>query len=98
MSRDLQKSLQLLNQHFDEIDSKFGVKKLGIFGSVARGEGTSRSDIDVLVEFYKPVGFFKFIELENFLTGLLKKKVDLVTKNALKTTIKPIILKEVIYV
>ena len=52
----------------------------------------------MLVEFSKPVGFFKFIELEEFLGKLTGKKVDLVTKKALKPAIKNEILQEVSYV
>jgi len=78
------------------LKDKFHVKKIGLFGSYARGEQTDESDIDILVEFSKPVGF-EFIELKFFLEDLLDKKVDLVTPNALKLQIKERIMKEVIY-
>lgn len=77
---------------------KYFVKDIGIFGSVARGEQTAESDIDILVEFSEPVGFFAFLDLENFLSGTLGKKVDLVTKRALKPAVKNQILKDAIYV
>jgi len=77
---------------------RYHVKKLGLFGSVVRKEQTKESDIDILVEFESPVGFFDFIRLENFLSNNLNKKVDLVTKKALKPAIKDNILKEIIYV
>ena len=64
----------------------------------SRGDERGGSDIDMLVEFSKPVGFFKFIELEEFLGKLTGKKVDLVTKKALKPAIKNEILQEVSYV
>lgn len=77
---------------------KYQVEKLGIFGSVARGENTANSDIDILVEFKNPVGFFHFIRLENYLSELLGKKVDLISQKAPKPAIKEDVLKEAIYV
>jgi len=56
------------------------------------------SDIDILVRFEKPIGFFKFIELEDYLSKKLGIKVDLVTEDALKPLIKPSIMESVIYV
>lgn len=76
----------------------YNVEKIGVFGSVAMGQNTETSDIDLLVELSKPIGFFKFIELEEFLSKVLGKNVDLVTQKALKPTIKEDILRELIYV
>lgn len=89
---------QVINKHLQFIKDTYHVKKIGVFGSVARGENTSKSDIDILVEFSESVGFFKFIELEEFLSKILGKKVDLVTKKALKPKIKEEILYETVYV
>ncbi len=80
------------------LNNKYFVKGIGVFGSVAKNQNTASSDIDLLVEFTKPVGFFQFVRLEDYLSGVLRKKVDLVTKNALKPAIKDSILKDVIYV
>ena len=77
---------------------KYNVKRLGIFGSVARGDSRKDSDVDMLVEFKSPVGFFDFIRLENYLTESLGRKVDLVTKEALKPLIRNDVLNDVIYV
>lgn len=77
---------------------KFHVQEMGVFGSVARGDETAKSDIDILVSFNMPIGFFDFIRLEDFLSNLLGEKVDLVCKRALKPVIKDDVLKEVIYV
>ena len=76
----------------------YQVDDLGVFGSVARGHNNEISDIDILVKFVKPVGMFKFIELEDYLSKLLGKKVDLVTQRALKPAIKNEVLQEVVYV
>ena len=80
------------------LKEKYQVKKLGIFGSTIRGDNKKQRDIDVMVEFDSPLGFFDFIRLENFLTKTLNKKVDLVTKKALKSAIKKQVLKEMVYV
>ena len=81
------------------LKDKYQVETIGIFGSYTRGEQTKKSDADILVEFSKDahVGFFKFLELEEFLTQKLGVKVDLVTKNALKPMMKNQILKETVY-
>jgi len=88
----------LIEKNFNLLSDKYSVKELGVFGSVARGENTKSSDIDILVEFTEPIGFFKFVELENFLSEILGGKVDLISKKALKPAIKEDVLGEVIYV
>jgi len=88
----------VLQKNMDILKSQYGVKTIGVFGSFSRGDERGGSDIDMLVEFSKPVGFFKFIELEEFLGKLTGKKVDLVTKKALKPAIKNEIMQEVSYV
>lgn len=77
---------------------KYHVKRLGIFGSVVKNQQRKGSDVDMLVEFTSPIGFFDFIRLENFLTKALNQKVDLVSKRALKPAIKDNVLKEALYV
>lgn len=89
--------LTLLKQQLPYLRSNFKVKSIGIFGSYAREEQTEKSDIDILVEFDAPVGFFKFIELEDYLSEKLGAKVDLVTPDALKPLIKPHIIQEAAY-
>lgn len=98
MKTDIDQIINTLGEHNDFLRDTFGISELGIFGSVAKKQNTDLSDIDVLVDFSKPVGFFKFIELEDYLSRILEKKVDLVTKKALKPAIKEEVLKEVIYV
>ncbi|MCA9439849.1 MAG: nucleotidyltransferase family protein, partial [Candidatus Omnitrophica bacterium] len=74
---------------------RYGVSKIGVFGSYGRNEATEESDIDLLVEFDRPIGLLKFIELEGQLGELLGGKVDLVTQAALKPHIGKRILDEV---
>ena len=78
--------------------TQYGVKKLFLFGSYARGEAQDRSDIDLLVEFEKTPDLLSFIELEEFLTHKLGNKVDLVPKRKLHQRIKAQVLQEAIAV
>lgn len=73
---------------------KFHVSRIGVFGSYSRNEHTDESDIDILVEFSRPVGF-EFLDLKEYLETLFNKPVDLVTINALKPIMKDEILNEV---
>ena len=93
--QDILSSLKKLKQ---EVTNEYSVKTIGVFGSVARNEQTGKSDIDLLVEFSKPVGFVTFMRLENFLSERLGKQVDLVTSDSLKPVIRQDVLAEVIYV
>ena len=78
--------------------NQFKVKELGVFGSFARGEQKRNSDVDILVAFSQTPSFFEFLKVENLLSGLLEKRVDLVMKDVLKPVIGKHILQEVIYV
>ena len=75
---------------------RFGVSSLSIFGSVARGDARPDSDVDILVEFGRPIGVFEFLDLKEFLEGLLGQKVDLATPDSLKQQLRDQILKEAI--
>jgi predicted nucleotidyltransferase len=88
----------LLSGHKNEIVEKYGVKEIGIFGSYLREEQKETSDIDILVEFIRPVGMLTFINLKNYLSDLFGINVDLVMKKALKPRIGQKILSEVVYV
>ncbi len=85
----------VLMRYRDLLKSEYGVSAIGVFGSHVRGDEKPGSDIDILVEFDRPVGFFKFLELEELLGELLGADVDLVTKDALKPHIGRHILDEV---
>ena len=76
---------------------EYSVKKIGLFGSFSDNTYTEDSDIDILVELEKPIGW-SFFSLELYLEKKLGRKIDLVTKNALKEQIKEIILKQVNYI
>ncbi|MHA1607671.1 MAG: nucleotidyltransferase family protein [Candidatus Freyarchaeota archaeon] len=89
---------KIIGEHKEELREQYGVKEIGIFGSFVRGEAREDSDVDVLVEFEKPIGFFRFLELEEYLGSLIGRKVDLVSKKALKPHIGKHILEEVIII
>jgi len=89
--------LEILKAELPYLREKFRVVRLGLFGSYARGEATPDSDIDILVELEPPMGFFGFIDLEDYLSERLGSKVDLVTPDALKPLIKPRILAGTVY-
>lgn len=75
-----------------------GVQSLAVFGSVARGTSTEESDLDILVEFNRPVGLFEFIRLKYFLEKVTGCQVDLVTPDALRNELRQQILEEAIHV
>lgn len=89
---------EVIQRHKEDFREKFGVKEIGIFGSYVKGKQSENSDVDILVELEKPIGFIRFIKLENSFSLLLGIKVDLVTKKALKPYIGKQILQEVHYV
>ena len=95
---EIERIKKVLKAHEKELREKFGVKSIGIFGSFVRGEQKKDSDLDILVEFEKPIDFFQFLELEEYLEDILNIKVDLVLKKTLKPGIAKTVLKEVIYV
>ncbi|MBK7132281.1 MAG: nucleotidyltransferase family protein [Bacteroidales bacterium] len=79
------------------LKKEYLVTKLGLFGSFSNNTYTEDSDIDILIEFERPIGW-RFFTLEIFLEKTLGRKIDLVTKNALKEQIRDQILNQVKYV
>jgi uncharacterized protein len=88
---------QKLNHLKPLIANKFCVNQIGYFGSYAVGNATEDSDIDILVEFSKPIGW-DFFDLQDLLETELKTKVDLVSTKALKEQLKASILQQVKFV
>ena len=77
---------------------KYGVKRIGLFGSYLRSQQKHTSDVDILVEFEKGTRTFdNYMELKFFLEKLLGRRVDLVSADALKPKIKPHIMREIEY-
>lgn len=94
----LEDALETLRAQLPEINQRYGVKFLGIFGSFVRGEQEGKSDLDILVEFTSAPTFFQFVEMEDYLSQLLGVRVDLVMKSALKPRIGERVLSEVVSV
>ncbi len=88
--------IQVLRIHASELDSQFGVKRLALFGSVARDEASPASDIDLLVEFNRPVGLFGLFALQDHLERLFGCPIDLGTPESLKPRIREQVLAELL--
>jgi predicted nucleotidyltransferase len=97
MDKRVQEMLRLIKEHKKFLEERYRVKELGIFGSVVRGEQTRRSDVDLLVDLYEVPDLLEFINLEQYLQRVLKKKVDLVRKPVVRKELKERILNEVVY-
>lgn len=79
-----------------KLEDEYFVREIALFGSYVAGDQSAESDLDILVDFSRPIGLFRFIELEELLTETLDIKVDLVSKKALKPRIGRNILKEMV--
>ena len=90
--------LEIIRQTRPELTARFGVDRLGLFGSYVRGQERRRSDIDLLVSFQRDIDLFEFLDLKEFLQERLHHKVDLVMDSALKPSIGKRIRAEVEYV
>lgn len=88
--------LSKLRELKPELNKQFAVREIGLFGSFSDNSYSEDSDIDILVELEKPIGW-KIFTLEIYLEKVFGRKIDLVTKNALKEQIRDNILKQVNY-
>lgn len=98
MSKEFDLVMGLLADKHQALSQAYGVSKIAVFGSFARGEETNSSDIDIMVKFDRPIGLLRFVELENQLADLLNRRVDLVTEKAIKPALKQEIMKDAVYV
>ncbi len=90
--------IEIIRSIKPEIRARYGVQRLGLFGSYARERQRKRSDIDILVAFSRDIDLFDFLDLREYLESKLNSKVDLVMETALKPAIGRHILAEVEYV
>ncbi|MBA2123789.1 nucleotidyltransferase [bacterium Unc6] len=95
--KNLEELKRIINLHKRELEEKYNVKNIAIFGSYVRNEQGAESDIDILVEFKKPVGLL-FIHLADYLEEILGIKVDLLTPEAIKPNRRRYVMEELIYV
>jgi predicted nucleotidyltransferase len=88
--------LDFLKQHKQDLETRFSVKSIGLFGSVLRGSASDTSDVDIVVELAHPT-FDHYMDLKFFLEDKLGRPVDLVLADSLKPRLKPIITREAAY-
>jgi len=90
--------IKIIRNSKPEMESHYGVQRLGLFGSYVKEKQSKRSDIDILVTFNRDIDLFDFLDLREYLESQLSIKVDLVMESALKPAIGKRILSEVEYV
>jgi predicted nucleotidyltransferase len=90
--------IKIIKSNKPEIESRYGVQRLGLFGSFVKERQRKKSDVDILVTFNRDIDLFEFLDLREFLEKKLGTKVDLVMATALMPTIGKRILAEVEYV
>ncbi|MDP1900233.1 MAG: nucleotidyltransferase family protein [Rubrivivax sp.] len=93
---DREQTLALLTEHKPALEARFGVTKLALFGSVARGTARADSDVDVLVDFDGPATSKRYFGVQFYLEDLLGSPVDLVTESALRPRLRPYVERDAI--
>ncbi len=89
--------LKKLDANISEIRERFGIETIGIFGSVARGEDSVDSDVDVMISFMPlQAGYRNLLGLNHYLTGLFNRRIDLVTVNGMSPYIMPYVASDII--
>jgi predicted nucleotidyltransferase len=85
-----------LRSALPELRGRFPIRSLGVFGSLARDDATAGSDLDILVEFERPVSLSAFLALEDRLAAIAGRDVDLVSRDALKPCIGRNVMRDLI--
>ena len=96
MKLNKQKIIRLINQNIEKLKQRYPIKSIALYGSYARGEQDSSSDIDLLVDFTQPIGM-EIIDLTLDMEKILNCKVDIVTYNAIKNRLFKYIKDELVY-
>ena len=97
-SSSLDEIVRILRESIPDLANRYGVKRLGVFGSYVRGEADGESDLDILVEFERAPTLWELVRLERELGDKVGVKVDLVMKKNLKPRVRDAVLKEVVAV
>jgi hypothetical protein len=96
-----EKAVKLLQDKHPYLAAEFGVGRIGLFGSYAKGQSDETSDVDIVVEFERPIGF-RFVELVDYLENLLGRKVDVLTpagiQNIRQERVARSIMQSIVYV
>ena len=90
--------ISLLTRKKESLLRKYSIREIGVFGSYVRQEQGTSSDLDVLVDFEKPISLLKFVEFEAELSEITGVEVDLVSREALKPHIGESVRREVVFV
>ncbi|MBS0462477.1 MAG: nucleotidyltransferase family protein [Proteobacteria bacterium] len=93
-----ERTLELLRSSKPELQARFGVRTLALFGSMARDTAGEDSDVDVLVTFDGPATSARYFGVQFYLEDLLGRPVDLVSEKALRTQLRPYVVKDQIHV
>ena len=88
----------IIRQHSDILAQKYGIGVVAVFGSYVRGEQAGQSDLDLLVEFLRPISLLELVGAEIYLTEVLGVKADLVPKRDVRIELRESILKEAVAV
>ena len=96
--KEVKELKKILKDYKATLKDEYGVIEIGLFGSYTKGNQLKSSDVDILVEFEKPIDLLTFLHLKNFLADLLGVNVDLVIKKALKPKIGERILGDTVYI
>ncbi len=91
-------ALSLLKEHKTEIEQRFGVQRLAVFGSTVRDSARSDSDVDILVAFDGPATSARYFGLQFYLEDIFGVTVDLVTEKALRNELRPYVEREAVHV
>jgi len=97
VKKSKEKILSTLKSLKEELNKKFRVKSIGLFGSYVNNKQNESSDIDFLVEFEEDADLFHLVGLSRYLEEVFKSKVDVISKPSLKEDLKQRILQEVVY-
>jgi uncharacterized protein len=95
---DRESILARLRQSLPRLKRQYPIRSLGLFGSMARGDAADASDIDILVEFTRPVSLSTFLALEDELERLLGRPIDLVSRRALKPYVGRTVARDLVEV
>ena len=93
VERNIQRVIQILKEHQEELRQMYYVKHLKVFGSYAENRQSGKSDLDLMVSFEKTPTLFEFVDLKEYLESITGVKVDLVTEKGISPYIKPYIKK-----
>jgi len=96
MRKTLDEIREILDKHRAELRREHKIRGISVFGSYVRGEQKKRSDIDLLAEFDGDISLLDLVGAEQYLTKILKTKVDLIPKSEIRPELKARILREAV--